>query len=126
LVEIAHVPPDHLDELLGLGLSHRQVKNWGKEILRAVAQGREAPLVRPQQVKRPSESFLSRLEALKNWRKKVARRMHVESDVVLPKSLMERLAESAPQNMKQLGDLMVESPWRLARFGPQLLMAMKG
>jgi ribonuclease D len=126
LVEIARVPPGHLDELLGLGLSHRQVKHWGREILHAVAQGREAPLVRPQPIKRPSEAFLARLDALKNWRKRVARSMHVESDVVLPKPLMEQLAESAPQNMKQLGILLAESPWRLARFGPQLLVAMKG
>jgi len=101
------------------------VQNWGRELLRAVAQGQAAPLVRPVQIRRPSEAFLKRLEALKEWRKKVARSMRVESDVVLPRNLMERLAERAPQNLGQLGELMAESPWRFARFGPQLLMAMK-
>ena len=126
LVDIAQMPPSHTDELLGLGLSHRQVQNWGRELVRAVAQGQAAPLVRPLRVKRPDEAFLERLEALKQWRKRVARTMNVESDVVLPRSMMERLAEQAPQSLKELGDVMVESPWRFARFGPQILQVMKG
>jgi ribonuclease D len=126
LVDIAHIPPRYADELLGLGMSHRQVQNWGREILQSVAQGQAAPLVKPQQVKRPNDAFLLRLEALKDWRKKVARGMRVESDVVLPRVIMEKLAEEEPDNLKQLGDLMAESPWRFARFGPQILKVMKG
>jgi ribonuclease D len=85
-----------------------------------------APLVQRRRVRRPDEAFLERLEALKQWRKKVARNMKVESDVVLPRSMMERLAEQTPGSLKQLQELMLESPWRFARFGPQLLQVMKG
>jgi len=126
LVDIAQLPPSHTDELLGLGLSHRQVQNWGRELMQAVAQGMAAPLVQRRRVRRPDEAFLERLEALKQWRKKVARNMKVESDVVLPRSMMERLAEQTPGSLKQLQELMLESPWRFARFGPLLLQVMKG
>ncbi|MGB7874386.1 MAG: HRDC domain-containing protein [Anaerolineales bacterium] len=126
LYDIARMPPRHPDELLGLGLSHRQVKRWGKALLQAVEQGREAPLVKPQQPERPDEAFLSRLDALKTWRKNAARKMGVESDVVLPRPLMESVAENAPRSLPELSELLSESPWRMARYGPQILNAVKG
>ncbi len=126
LFDIARLSPQHLDDLLGLGLSYRQVMRWGREILEAVQKGQTAPLVKPQQAPRPSDAYLARLEALKAWRKSIARKMGVESDVVLPRPLMEMLAERGPQSMEKLADLMSESPWRMARFGPQILKAMKG
>ncbi|GAB4503019.1 MAG: ribonuclease D [Anaerolineales bacterium] len=126
LFDIARVPPQHPDELLGLGLSPRQVMRWGRDILEAVQKGQTAPLVKPQQAPCPSEAYLSRLEGLKSWRKSAARKMGVESDVVLPRWLMELLAERGPQNMEKLADSMSDSPWRMAHFGPQILQAMKG
>jgi len=126
LYEIARMPPEHPDELLGLGLSHRQVKRWGKAVLQAVEQGQKAPLVRPQQPERPDEAFVSRLDALKNWRKHAARKMKVESDVVLPRPLMEMIADRAPNSIPELSELLSESPWRMARFGPQILKTVKG
>jgi len=126
LFEIARLTPQHMDELLGLGLSHKQVKRWGKAVLQAVEQGQTAPLVKPQQPERPDEAFLSRLDALKNWRKTTARKMHVESDVVLPRQLMEMIAERGPRSIPELSDLLSGSPWRMARFGPQILKVAKG
>lgn len=126
LFEIAHLPPQHLDELFGLGLSNKQVMRWGRDILRAVEKGQARPVVRPQQTKRPDDAYLHRLDALKTWRKKVARKMNVESDVILPRQLMESIAESGPRNIQELSDLLENSTWRLAQFGPQILQAVKG
>lgn len=126
LFEIARLTPQHLDELYGLGLSSRQVTRWGKAILQAVQQGQEAPIVKPQQPERPDEAFLARLDALKTWRKNTARQMGVESDVVLPRPLMEGIADRAPQSMAELSGLLEGSPWRMARFGPQILKVVKG
>jgi ribonuclease D len=126
LFEIAHLTPQYLDELYGLGLSNRQVSRWGRAVLQAVERGQEAPLVKPQQAERPDEAFLSRLDALKTWRKNAARKMRVESDVVLPRQLMELIAERAPRSISELSKLLVDSPWRMARFGPQILKVVKG
>ena len=54
------------------------------------------------------------------------RKMQVESDVVLPRQLMEAIAEHAPRSMAELSELLSSSPWRMARFGPQILKAVKG
>jgi ribonuclease D len=126
LFEIARLTPQHLDELFGLGLSNRQVMRWGKAVLQAVEKGQAAPLAKPQQHERPDDAFLSRLEALKTWRKDTARQMGVESDVVLPRQLMELVADRAPGSMTELSDLLASSPWRMARFGPQILKIVKG
>ena len=126
LFDIARLTPQYLDELFGLGLSNRQVMRWGKAVLQAVEKGQAGPLVKPQQHERPDDAFLSRLDALKAWRKNTARQMGVESDVVLPRPLMERIAESAPNTMTELSDLLAGSPWRMARFGPQILKTVKG
>ncbi|MBN1450694.1 MAG: ribonuclease D [Anaerolineales bacterium] len=126
LFDIARLTPQYLDELFGLGLSNRQVMRWGKAVLRAVERGQTAPLVRPQQPERPDDAYLSRLDALKTWRKNLARQMQVESDVVLPRQLMEMIAENAPHGMTELSDLLAGSPWRMERFGPQILNAVKG
>jgi len=126
LFEIAKLMPEHPDDLLGAGLSPRQVDRWGNAFLRAVEAGKTMPLVNRPQVERPSDAFLTRLDELKKWRKKVARTMGVESDVVLPRNLMEMLARKGPDSMPQLDNLLSESPWRLARFGPQMLQILKG
>ena len=126
LFDMARLPPEHQDELLGLGLSSRQVKRWGKAVLRAVAKGQTAPLVKPQQPERPDDAYLSRLDALKTWRKNAARKMQVESDVVLPRQLMEMIAQNAPRSMPELSEMLSSSSWRMARFGPQILNIVKG
>lgn len=126
LYDIARMQPQHPDELQGLGLSYRQVKRWGTVLLQAVEQGKKAPLVKPQQPERPDEAFVSRLDALKTWRKGTARKMKVESDVVLPRPLMEMIADRAPRSIPELSELLSESPWRMARFGPQILKTVKG
>ncbi len=126
LFEIAKLMPEHQDDLLGAGLSHRQVGRWGWDFLRAVEKGKEAPLVARPRIERPSDAFLSRLDALKKWRKKAAKKMGVESDVVLPRDLMESLAGKRPHTMPQLGELLSDSPWRMARFGSQILQVLKG
>ena len=126
LFDIVRLPPQHLDELFGLGLSHKQVKRWGKDVLQAVEKGQSAPIVKPQQPERPDEAYLSRLDALKTWRKLQARKIKVESDVILPRQLMEMIAESAPGSVPELSELLASSPWRMARFGPQILKTVKG
>ena len=126
LFDIARITSEHMDELFGLGLSNRQGMRWGKAILQAVEKGQTAPIVKPQQSKRPDDAYLFRLDALKTWRKYTARKMHVESDVVLPRPLMELIAEKGPRSIPELSELLSGSAWRMARFGPQILKAVKG
>lgn len=126
LLELAWTAPQNRDDLLDLGLSSKQVKRWGKSLIQAVKEGQTMPIVKPQQTKRPNDAFLSRLDTLKMWRKNTARQMKVESDVVMPRQLLERIAEIAPSNIPDLTEILAETPWRLARYGSQILSAVNG
>jgi ribonuclease D len=126
LVDIARNLPEKDVDLAGLGLSPRQIRLWGDEILEAVKRGTVAPLVEREQTKRPNDAMLRRLQKLKNWRKKVAEELKVESDIVLPKMYLNRLAEHPPKNLPELATIMQASPTRFNQYGEQIYRLLGG
>ena len=86
----------------------------------------DAPLVKREQPKRPNDAVLRRLEKLKNWRKKVAQDLAVESDIVLPKMYVSRLAEDPPKSLKELENVMGGSPTRFQKYGTQIYSLIGG
>jgi len=121
LIDIARNLPEKDVDLAGLGLSAKQIHLWGSELLEAVKRGTVAPLVEREQPKRPSDATLKRVEKLKNWRKKAAEELKVESDIVLPKTYLNSLAEHPPKNLQDLESMMSDSPTRFAKYGEQIL-----
>jgi len=122
LIEIAKTRPTRLEELEP-ELTSRQSQSWGQAILNAVRRGIANPLVKQPAPEPAAAEFLKRLERLKNWRKKAAAEMNVESDVILPRPLLTELAEGGPRAVEKV---MARSPWRWQRFGPQLIQVMGG
>ena len=122
LIEIAKTKPATLHEL-EVELTSRQIQNWGAPVLEAVRRGTHSPLVKRQPPERPDAAYVKRLDKLKNWRKKTAAEMDVESDVILPKTLLTALAEGGPQVLDQVMEC---SPWRLEHFGPEIAKALGG
>ncbi len=122
LVEIAKTKPSTISEL-EVELTSRQTQNWGPLILEAIQRGMQSPLVKRIPLERPDDAFVKRLDKLKNWRKKIAAEMDVESDVVLPRSLLIALAERGLQEVERV---MKCSPWRLEHFGEQIAKALGG
>lgn len=120
LLDIARNLPEKDVDLAALGLSSKQIRLWGSEILEAVKRGTVAPVVEREQAKRPNDRTLKRLERLKNWRKKVAQEMGVESDIVLPKVYLNVLAENPPGSLQELESMMQDSPTRFKRYGEQI------
>jgi ribonuclease D len=122
LVEVARNEPSNLDELSGLeGMNKRQLRRYGAGLLQAVRQGHENGPLYPPHNPRPDESFLERLDALREWRKYTARKRGVPSDVVLPRDLMIALAERAPDGMEELEEVLSDVPWRVEHFGQAIL-----
>jgi ribonuclease D len=116
LLEIAKTKPSTISEL-EVELTSRQIQIWGTSILEAVQRGIQNQLVKRRPLERPDGLYIKRLDKLKNWRKKIAAEMDVESDVILPRSLLMALAESGPQ---EVGRVLASSPWRLEHFGAQI------
>jgi ribonuclease D len=126
LIEMARSMPVHEVDLAGIGLSTRQINLWGADMLKAVQRGVEAPLVTREQIKRPNDAMLKRLDRLKKWRKSVAGEMGLESDVILPKVFLNMLAENPPKNAGELEIAMAKSPWRFGEYGLQILKLLGG
>jgi ribonuclease D len=121
LLAMARKVPASDDDLVEIGLSPKQVRLWGGVLQAAITRGAESPLIKREQVQRPSDAILKRLDRLKNWRKNVARKMSVESDIVLPKRYLNTLAENPPKNLHELQSVMLDSPWRFRQYGVQIL-----
>ena len=126
LLDIARNLPEKDVDLAGIGLSPKQIRLWGDEILAAVKRGAVAPLVKREQVQRPKDAMLKRLEKLKAWRKKIAQEMNVESDIILPKIYLYELAESPPKSLQELESMLDESPTRFHRYGAQIFHLLGG
>lgn len=126
LLDVARHLPEKDVDLSGLGLSPKQIRLWGSEILEAVKRGTVAPLREREQAKRPSDATLKRLHKLKAWRKNAAEEMGVESDIVLPKLYLNRLAEHPPKSLRELETIMQESPTRFSHYGEQIVRLLGG
>lgn len=126
LLAVARNLPEKDVDLAGIGLSPKQIRLWGSQILDATRRGAQAPLVTREQVRRPTDAVLRRLEKLKNWRKTTAKTMGVESDIVLPKVYLNTLAENPPKTRGELEAAFLESPWRFRQFGTQILKILGG
>jgi len=125
LVSVAQAAPQRYDHLGETGLTLRQMDLFASDILEAVRRGMEARPVRRPISPRPDEAFLRRLDTLRQWRKSTARKMGVESDVVLPRPFVQAIAEKDPKDLAALAALMPDSPWRLERFGEKILELLK-
>ena len=122
LLKIAETCPRSIRELESIqGISSRQARWLGNGMLRAVERGLRAEPPKLPRKPRPDDDFLQRVENLRQWRKRTAQTMGVESDVVLPKSLLHEIAETNPQNRGQLAEIMAPTPWRLEQYGDEIL-----
>ena len=110
IVELKHIP----------GMTSKNINRHGKGLLSAVKRGlRDQPSYPPRRP-RLDDAHAERLEALRQWRKERARKMGVESDVVLPRDVMEDLAYHNPSDLQQTSEIMHDLPWRMDKYGPEI------
>jgi ribonuclease D len=122
LLAIAEACPRSTEELQAVPeLSQKQFHRHQKGLLRAVEEGLKAEPVYPPRSPRPDELYLARVETLRSWRKSAAKQMQVKSDVILPRDVMYTIAARDPVGHEQLADIMAQVPYRLERFGEQIL-----
>lgn len=122
LLELAQLMPRKRSELNQVfGLSPKLIDRFGAGLLEAVERGIVGPPAYRPTSQRPSEDLLWRLDALRNWRKYTARELGVESDVILPRDVLEVIADRSPRTIEDLAEIMGDFPWRLNHYGRQIL-----
>ena len=123
MVSIVLEDPQTESELRRIkGVNDIVLRRYGKSILQINKNWRtrkHIPMPTAQQ--RPANGILSRRERLRSWRKEKGYEKDVPSDVILPRDLLENIAESGPQTEDGLRELMKDCPVRFDLFGDEIL-----
>ncbi len=125
LVRLAQTPPRGLYELSALGLSAQQIRLWGDEILQVILTARTQEVETPLSPPPWDAQWVERVERLRAWRKRVAQQWGVDSDIILPRTLLEVLARLTPRTLDELQEVLHRSPWRFRTFGEALLQVLQ-
>jgi ribonuclease D len=125
LVAIAQISPKTIEEMENItGLPERLRKRHAEAILQCVTLAQHSEPPRKPVHTRKDESLVKRLDTIKTWRKKTATEWKVESDVVLPREVVEQIAIVNPRSDNELASIMCHFPWRLQKFGDELLQLL--
>jgi ribonuclease D len=123
LLEMATKMPTRLSELDDIhGMSTGQQQRYGRQMLAAIAEARQAPPPQPPpRPPRPPDAVLIRYDKLHRWRKTRAQARGVESDVIISRDALWAIAQANPRSVAELAALNALGPYRLAQYGEEIL-----
>jgi ribonuclease D len=121
---LAQEAPSSLEQLAKAGIAERTVRHSGRAILQAIERGRGQPPPVPSRNCGMDERAQARLEALRKWRKRRADARGVESDVILCRDAMFRIARGAPQSLAALAEVPGVGSFRLNTYGEEILTTL--
>jgi ribonuclease D len=125
LYALAEASPQTIEALEIIeDLSPRLAKRYGHGLIAAVKRGLEAPPIVLPRHKRPSRAYNKRLEGLKLWRKNKGKEIGVQSDIVMPRDILEEVAGRKPKDAPELKEIMEAVPWRFNHFGGEILQVI--
>jgi ribonuclease D len=109
--------------------SPKLVQRYGDGILAAIARGEAVPqaeLPTHPRPKKPSvpPAVQRRVEALRRWRAVAAEQLTLDPGLLLPRRLVERLAEEVPADGEALCAVEGLRRWRAETFGEEILAAL--
>ena len=113
------------------GCSPLVVSRYGDGLLDAVSRGlavpeADLPVIRRPRKPRPDRSAERRIEALLSWRAEAAPRLGLDPGLLLPRRLIERLAQVAPPDLAALAAVDGIRGWRSTHLGGEILSVMAG
>lgn len=127
IVDIAKKMPKNESQLRIIsGLSPKLIHKYGDQILNTVNLGASREPNHRKEKIRPNPVYLQKYDALKSWRKKKGIELSVDSDVVLPKEHMEKLAHTKNISLSVVQEIMHDIPYRFRKFGNEILKVVEG
>lgn len=122
LLALARHAPMRLEDLSRAGgLSPFQVQRHGRNLLRVIQAGLQAPPPSRPVVEREPDDVRERYDKLHAWRKERARKRGVESDVIVPRTALRDMARRPPRTPSDLANVTDLGPWRRRVYGEELL-----
>jgi len=122
LLTLAKEMPSSQEDLTEVpGMSTGQISRFGDGILECIRRGKKEPIPKQPKNKRLSDLAHTRFEALRDWRKSLARKRKVESDIILPREMLREIAVAGPVDHEELHELMVPLEWRFQEYGDAIM-----
>ncbi|HEY70423.1 MAG TPA: ribonuclease D [Anaerolineae bacterium] len=122
LLAIAEAMPRNQADLNAIpALTQGLFRRYAERILDVVERGSEAPPAHPPRNKRLPDEVRFRYEHLRQWRKEIAEKRGVPSDIILPRDFLWQIALHPPENLQQLGEMLSPLEWRFKQYGSDIL-----
>ena len=126
LLKLADQTPTTEAQLMKMDLpGKRNLQRHASGLIKAIQRGQSAKPLYPPKRERVDDSYLARESALRNWRKETARKLNVNSAVILPRELLYKVVSENPQTYAALAVVLDDVPWRREKFGEEILSALK-
>jgi ribonuclease D len=125
MIRLAQAAPVSRAELAKAGLTERIIGRWGGAILQAIQRGKGRRPPVPERNCRLDDRSQTRLEAVRKWRKHRAEIRGVESDVILSRDAMYRIAKGSVGSIADLAQIPGIGPYRLRVYGEEILAALR-
>lgn len=127
LLELAQATPGRLEQLRQIhGMTSGQIRRYGRQLMQVIEAGkRTTPPPYPKRNKRLPEPVTNRFEKLHNWRKNRAQARGVESDVIISRDALWKIAEANPQTIDELAQIDFVGSWRSQRYGEEILGVLR-
>jgi ribonuclease D len=111
------------------GCTLKVIQRYGEGILAAIARADGIPEAELPTYPRPKKprvppAVQRRIEALTGWRGREAERLGLDPGLLLPRRLIEQLAEQDPRDQQALGRIQGLRRWRIETFGTGILEAL--
>ena len=122
LLNLAEQCPTSTQQLIKLDLPGKNIlKRHADGLVKAIQSGLASDPVRPPRRNHSDEATINREKSLRDWRKQTARKMNVNSAVILPRELLYAVISANPKDREELSLVLEDVPWRLERFGDEIL-----
>jgi ribonuclease D len=122
LTLVAQYAPRTRADLLAIpGITPKLADRYGDAMLRAVNDGRQAPLPTPPHGHRNPPGVARRYSILAEWRKETAQKRGVESDVIISRDAMWEIAHMNPRTLEDIEKLRNLGPRRRALYAEDIL-----
>jgi len=132
LLRLAAERPRHREELSKIpGCSSIVVNRYGDGLLDAVSRGLAVPEADLPVIRRPKKPRLDRsaerrIDLLLSWRAEAAPRLGLDPGLLLPRRLIEILAQVAPPDLAALAAVEGIRGWRSTHLGREVLAVLAG
>ncbi|KAA3665200.1 MAG: hypothetical protein DWQ04_01805 [Chloroflexi bacterium] len=127
LIELTKTAPTGLSQLRQIhGMSSGQIRRYGRSLIDIIRNAKHLPPPPfPKRPKRPPEQVTQRYDKLHYWRKIRAQERGVESDVIISRDALWRIAKHNPQNIDELANIEMVGEWRCQEYGKEILKILQ-